>query len=111
MHDETSYPSFIIPFTVSRVAEVRKQLKVESSSVGIFENITTSNLEIAGEIYIALIFSLNKYSDHFSNTWCMFYKDLFENNSPSQIILTLNRMMKRNDRVKGRRQMTNSNNN
>ena len=59
-----------------------------------FPNMTDENLRIAAEMFIYL----NKCPDPKDplNDWIQFYDDLFGRKSPYQLILTLNRMIKRN---------------
>ena len=59
-----------------------------------FPNMTNENLRIAAEMFIYL----NKCPDPKDplNDWIQFYDDLFGRKSPYQLILTLNRMIKRN---------------
>ena len=54
-----------------------------------FERIGEENLRTAAEIFIYL----NTCPESLKS-WFLFYQDLFYNQSPNQIILTLNRMMK-----------------
>ena len=56
------------------------------------ENITHSKLKSAAEKFLYL----NSCSFAFKE-WILFYKDLLENQTPHQIILTLNRLMKENN--------------
>ena len=71
-------------------------MKVRSTDFK-FPNMTEENLKIAAEMFIYL----NKCPDPLDslNDWIQFYDDLFGRKSPYQIILTLNRMMKRNMHV------------
>ena len=73
---------------MSQVNLLENQLGIQSTEVK-FENIGRENLKTAAEIYIYL----NTCPDSLK-PWFLFYQDLFHNQSPNQIILTLNRMMK-----------------
>ena len=73
---------------MSQVNLLEDQLGIESTEVR-FENIGRENLKTAAEIYIYL----NTCPDSLK-PWFSFYKDLFHDQAPNQIILTLNRMMK-----------------
>ena len=101
----------------SQVAALEEQLKINSSELR-FENMTAKDLKAAAEMFIYLnscpgvIPNANKvYVDEgvknddstekninelWFKSWYFFYKDLIENNSPSQIILTFNRLSKNN---------------
>ena len=71
-----------------QVAAVEKYLKIESSYL-IFENMTTKDLEIATEMFIYL-----NTCPGSMKPWFVFYKQLFEHETPQHIILTLNRILK-----------------
>ena len=73
---------------MSQVNLLEDQLGIESTEVR-FENIGRENLKTAAEIYIYL----NTCPDSLK-PWFLFYHDLFHDQEPNQIILTLNRMMK-----------------
>ena len=73
---------------MSQVNLLEDQLGIESTEVR-FENIGRENLKTAAEIYIYL----NTCPDSLK-PWFSFYKDLFHDQDPNLIILTLNRMMK-----------------
>ena len=73
---------------MSQVNLLEDQLGIESTEVR-FENIGRENLKTAAQIYIYL----NTCPDSLK-PWFLFYHDLFHDQEPNQIILTLNRMMK-----------------
>ena len=73
---------------VSQVTAVEKRLRIEPSEL-ILHNLTKTELTIAAELFIYLAVCPGTF-----NTWIEFYKDLFENQSLSQILLALNRVMK-----------------
>ena len=59
------------------------------------ENITSEELETAAKMFIFLnSCPFDDNSVEWFKSWHLFYKDLFHTQSPDQIILTLNRMMK-----------------
>ena len=76
--------NFILP----QVKAVEQILNMVSSEL-ILENITSEDLKNGAEMFIYL-----NYCPGNLKSWFVFYKDLFQNQSPSQIMLTLNRMMK-----------------
>ena len=65
------------------------QLEAELS-YDIFENITSEDLETAAEMFIYLY----ACPTDFINKLMVFYDDLFRTQTPCQIILTLNRMIR-----------------
>ena len=73
---------------VSQVKAVEQYLKIESSDLK-FENMTNGKLKIAAQTFIYLALCPGKY-----NAWTEFYKNIFKAQSPSQILLTLNRIIK-----------------
>ena len=73
---------------LSQVMAVEQKLQIKSSEQ-INESLTNKKLETAGEMFLYLI--MCPYS---IKPWLVFYKDLFQTQSPDQIILTLNRLMK-----------------
>ena len=73
---------------VSQVNAVEQILQINSTDI-IYENITTSVLKDAGEMFIYL----NSCSD-LLKPWFLFYTDLFQNQTIDVVILTLNRIMK-----------------
>ena len=73
---------------LSLVKDVEKKLQIESSDQ-IFETMTNEHLKSAGEIFLYLAMCPTKIMP-----WVRFYEDLFQTQSPDQIILTLNRVMK-----------------
>ena len=79
---------------VSQVAAVEQLLGMESSEQPIY-NISNKNLKIAADALMYLAVCPGEY-----NAWAKFYKDLFERESPNQILLTLNRIMKKTDMKK-----------
>ena len=108
---------FDITAMTSQVAALEEQLKVNSSELRL-ENMTNKDLKAAAEMFIYLnscpgvIPNANKVfvdegvknddstekniNELWFKSWYFFYKDLIENNSPSQIILTFNRLSKIN---------------
>ena len=77
------------------MAAVEEELRVKSSDE-IIEDITTDKLKNAADIFFDLNTSpsINPNYETWAKTWATFIQDLFENNSPNEIILTLNRLMK-----------------
>ena len=73
---------------LSRVKAVERILHIESSEQ-INETLTNEELQTAGEIFVYLIMCSDTMKP-----WIIFYKELFQTQSPDQIILTLNRLMK-----------------
>ena len=72
----------------ANVETVENVLKIESSDHN-FENMTYSSLKVAAEMFLYL----NTCPSHFK-PWFLFYKNLFKNKTPDEIILTLNRILK-----------------
>ena len=72
---------------LSRVAATEQLLGIESSELK-FQNMSERNLKIAAQVFIYLNACPREY-----NSWIEFYNVLFETQSPSQILLTLNRIM------------------
>ena len=80
----------------SQVSAVEKKLKVKPNG-RLYENMNPEHLTIAAEMFIYLNICPSTDSLKFLfQSMVMFYKNLFESQSPSKIILTLNRMMKSN---------------
>ena len=73
---------------VSQVKAVEQMLQIESSEQ-INDTLTREELRTAGEMFLYL----NMCPDEIK-PWIVFYKDIFQTQSPDQIILTLNRLMK-----------------
>ena len=71
-----------------RVKAVEQILKIESSE-NLNDNLTNAELQTAAE----MLLYLNMCPDTIK-PWLLFYKDLFQSQSPDQIILTLNRLIK-----------------
>ena len=79
---------------LSQVIEAEKKLEMEPSEKK-NENITSEELETAAKMFIFLnSCPFDDNSVEWFKSWALFYKDLFRTQSPDQIILTLNRMMK-----------------
>ena len=78
------------------VKRVELQLQIESSEQ-INKNLTKEELQTAGEMFLYLYHCLYEYR-HWISSWKLFYKYLFRTQSADQIILTLNRMMKAQDK-------------
>ena len=72
----------------SVVDTAEEQLKTNSSDER-FNNMTAEDLKTAAEMFIYL-----NMCPEAIKSWIVFYKEIFENESPDQMILTLNRMMK-----------------
>ena len=70
------------------VAALEQQLNIEPSET-IVENITRKQLDIAGQFFLYLNSCPYKLKP-----WILFYRDVFKNYSPDQIVLALNRIMK-----------------
>ena len=73
-----------------QVDELQKVLKINATDE-INENVTKENLNVAAEMFLYI----NSCSKPLK-PWFIFYQELFQNHSPDQIILTLNRIMKTN---------------
>ena len=73
---------------LSQVAKVEQQLNVEAF-LERFENMTDEDLKNAAEMFIYLNTCVDTLKP-----WFIFYKELLQNSSPEEIILTLNRIMK-----------------
>ena len=73
---------------LSRVKAVEQILKIESSE-NLNDNLTNAELQTAAE----MLLYLNMCPDTIK-PWLLFYKDLFQTQSPDLIILTLNRLVK-----------------
>ena len=67
---------------------VEQMLQIESSEQ-INKTLTNENLQSAGEMFLYLVMC-----PYTVKPWLLFYKELFQTQSPDQIILTLNRVMK-----------------
>ena len=67
---------------------MEQHLQIISSDI-IFENMTEESLKKAAEMFIHLTSCSETV-----RSWFFFYKDLFTEQSPAQIILTLNRVLK-----------------
>ena len=79
---------------ISQVAAVENTLNVQSSNVR-FQNLERRDLQTAAEMLLYLnACPATGPLKHWLTSWSTFYKDLFKNQSPEKIILTLNRMMK-----------------
>ena len=83
-------PFHLIIHVGSRVAAVEEKLGVVSSDE-VFSNIIKENLEIAGHNFITF-----NSPDYHMKKVSTFYQDLFKNDSPDQLILALNKLMKVN---------------
>ena len=81
---------------LKQVTEVQNDLKFVSTDI-IFENISETSLKAAAQVFFYLDHltdcPFNEFNKWFG-IWSPFYNDLFHKQSPSTIILTLNRMMK-----------------
>ena len=73
---------------IEMVKKVEQNLKINSSDE-IYKNITSQELEVPAMMYLYLNTCPGIY-----RPWFTFYKILFQTQSPDQIILTLNRLMK-----------------
>ena len=73
---------------LSQVKAVEQMLQLESSD-HINDTLTNKELKTAAEMFFYLIMCPNTIKP-----WILFYKDLFQTQSPYQIILSLNRVMK-----------------
>ena len=94
MHNNNTFSDRSV---LSQVATIEQQLEVQSSDIK-FENITLENLKHAAEMFIYLK-TENPCTDSLKewlNVWGTIYTDIFENQSPQEILLSLNRMMKIN---------------
>ena len=70
------------------VSEVETKLKIKSSDV-VFEDMTDSMIEKAAKMYLYLVTCSDPIKP-----WFLFYSNLFLTQTPDEIILTLNRIMK-----------------
>ena len=73
---------------LSQVKVVEQKLQIESSEQ-IIEALTNDELKTAAELFVYLNMCPGTIKP-----WIKFYKDLFQTQSPNQIILTLNRLIK-----------------
>ena len=73
---------------LQQVSIVEHVLKMQPNE-NIFEILTNNDLKTAAEMFMYL-----NTCPKLIKPWFVFYNDLFENRSPNQIILTLNRIMK-----------------
>ena len=80
-------------------------MELESSKMR-YNNVKADSLKIASEMFIYLNTCPGKldakwyssqYFEVWFQAWYKFYENLFKTDSPEQIILTLNRMMKGNN--------------
>ena len=72
----------------ANVATLAETLKVEASEQ-MLKNITDKNLKASAEMFLYL----NSCS-RLNKKWLLLYTDLYQDKSPDQIILTLNRILK-----------------
>ena len=88
----------------SQVKAVEQELQIESTDAT-FQNMTSTNLEAAAEMFIYLnmcpgqigkILPTNEIQKRYQS-WFRLYDDLFKNKSPDVIILTLNRLLTQTD--------------
>ena len=88
---KTQWPDYRIEDKVRKVQEKLKILNKYSDSVTVSKNVLKKHLKTAAEMFIYLsveVSTLNKI-------WLKFYGNLFETQPATQIILTLNRMMRK----------------
>ena len=87
------------------MAKIEQLLELESSKMR-HNNVKADSLKIASEMFIYLNICPGKldtkwyssqYLELWFQAWYKFYKNLFKTESPEQIILSLNRMMKSNN--------------
>ena len=76
------------------VLDLERQLKVESSNE-ILENISKEHLHQGAKSFLYLNLCSNLL-----RPWYEFYVDLFKNKSPSQIVVTMNRILKGSNKAK-----------
>ena len=76
---------------VAEVIAFEKYLGMKTSEIKL-PNMSNVELKKAADPFTYLTFCPGKL-----NQWLLFYKDLLETRSPSQILLTLNRIMKKAD--------------
>ena len=72
----------------NQVKAVEKLLQIQSSEER-FQNLTTKDFSNAAKMFLYLNTCPNSLKP-----WFVFYNDLFQNQPPNKIILTLNRLMK-----------------
>ena len=72
-----------------QLKEVEKDLRIRSSVTGKFHNLTNEELTTVAEMFIYL-----NMCPGTTKPWIGFYKYLFRTQSPDQIVLTLNRLVK-----------------
>ena len=72
----------------AQIEKLEKQLKIKPSQFA-FENMTSEELKPAAEMFLFMGVCPGTLKP-----WFVFYKNLFEKDSPHQILLTLNRLMK-----------------
>ena len=87
----------------SQVKAVEQELQIESTDAT-FQNMTSTNLEAAAEMFIYLnmcpgqVKALPRTAIHQRyQSWFRLYDELFKNKSPDVIILTLNRLLTQTD--------------
>ena len=82
---------------LKQVTEVQNELKFVSTDI-IFENISETSLKAAAQLFIYLHPSFSNCPfiefNKWFGIWSPFYIDLFKRQSPSKILLTLNRVIK-----------------
>ena len=79
-------------FKMEQVAAVEKILKIESSELR-FNNVSIQDFKTAAEMFLYLNMCPKYDWYDWFHSWHLFYKDLFTNQSPDQILLTLNRII------------------
>ena len=79
-------PTLIDDVKLSKVMAVEHMLQIQSSDQ-INETLTNEELQIAAEMFLYLTVCPDTIKP-----WIVFYRDLFQTQSPDQIILTLNRL-------------------
>ena len=74
--------------------DLERDLNINSSYER-FENLTTSDFENAAEMFVYIFMCPPSEVEDWFKSWVNFNTVLFLKKSPAQIILTLNRLMKR----------------
>ena len=74
----------------SLMAAIERNFQIQSSET-IFTNISRDDLKNAAEMFMFL-----KITPGSSQSWSVFYTRLFQTKSAQEIIMTLNRVMKKN---------------
>ena len=100
-HDPNKFVNNIQRDLLDLVIDVEEELGIQFSDQ-IFYNLSEKSLQISSEIYFyikACPADEVTFSKQWFDEWFLFYNKLFGNESPNQILLTLNRKIKVQDLV------------